>query len=96
MALRSAFEGGAPLLFGAMSGWLGGGGQGLMWTFLLMLFPMLLAGCVVVPGLRTYPRDVATAAASAEATSAEERDSARAPARKSQPGRDLTDDVAEP
>lgn len=65
MALRAAFEGGAPLLFGAMSVWLGGGTQGLMWTFLIMLIPMLIAASLVVPALRTYPRDVATAALSA-------------------------------
>ena len=73
MALRSAFEGIAPLLFGAMSGWLGGGQQGLMWTFLLMLIPMLAAAFLVLPGRRSYPRDVATAAASAEATAKSER-----------------------
>jgi hypothetical protein len=67
-ALRTTFEGGAPLLFGAVSVWLGGGSNGLMWTFLLMLFPMLLAAFLVLPGMRTYPRDVATAAASVEAT----------------------------
>ena len=67
-ALRTTFEGGAPLLFGAISVWLGGGASGLMWTFLLMLFPMLVAAALVLPGMRTYPRDVATAAASVEAT----------------------------
>jgi hypothetical protein len=68
MALRSVFEGGAPLLFGAMSQWLGGGSRGLMWTFLIMLVPMLIAGALAVPGRHTYPRDVATAAASVAAT----------------------------
>ncbi len=68
MALRAAFEGGAPLLFGAMSVWLGGDTVGLKWTFLIMLFPMLIAAGLVVPGLRTYPRDVMTAAELAEAT----------------------------
>jgi len=68
MALRLAFEGSAPLLFGAMSGWLGGGEKGLMLTFLLMLTPMLMASLVAVPARRTYPRGVATAAASVEAT----------------------------
>jgi hypothetical protein len=67
-ALRTTFEGGAPLLFGAVSVWLGGGATGLMWAFLLMLFPMLLAASLVLPGMRTYPRDVATAAASVEET----------------------------
>ncbi|HVS77107.1 MAG TPA: MFS transporter [Steroidobacteraceae bacterium] len=67
MALRSTFEGGAPLLFGAMSEWLGGGQHGLMWTFLIMLIPMLLASFLGVSARRTYLRDVATAAASSRA-----------------------------
>jgi len=73
VALRSVLEGGAPLLFGALSGWLGGGAPGLMWTFLLMLMlvPMLIAGSLALPAMRSYPIDVATAAASA--TSVESR-----------------------
>ncbi len=67
MALRSTFEGGAPLLFGAMSGWLGGGQRGLMWTFLIMLVPMLVASLLGVSARKTYLRDVATAAASSRA-----------------------------
>jgi MFS family permease len=67
MALRSAFEGGAPLLFGALSEWLGGGRSGLMWTFLIMLAPMLVAGLLGVTARKTYLRDVATAAASSRA-----------------------------
>ncbi|MGH7074376.1 MAG: MFS transporter [Stellaceae bacterium] len=67
MVLRSSFEGGAPLLFGAMSGWMGGGDRGLMLTFLIMLIPMLVASSLAFPARFTYPRDVATAAASAEA-----------------------------
>jgi predicted MFS family arabinose efflux permease len=66
-ALRTTSDACSPLLFGAMSGWLGGGDQGLMWTFLIMLVPMLAAGLVVLPTLRTYPRDIATAGASVEA-----------------------------
>jgi len=69
MALRAAFEGSAPLLFGAVSGWLGGGAEGLKWTFLIMLTPALAASLLAIPARRTYPRDVATAAASVEATS---------------------------
>lgn len=73
MTLRSLAEGGAPLLFGAISRWLGGGANGLMWTFLIMLLPMILAGSLAIPGRRTYPMDVATAAASVKAIS--EKDS---------------------
>jgi hypothetical protein len=65
-ALRSFFEGGAPLLFGALSDWLGGGASGLEWTFLIMLLPMLAAGALAIAARRSYPRDVATAAASAD------------------------------
>jgi len=67
MALRSTFEGGAPLLFGALSDWLGGGQSGLMWTFIIMLVPMLVASLLGVTARRTYLRDVATAAASSRA-----------------------------
>ena len=67
MALRSTFEGGAPLLFGALSEWLGGGQRGLMWTFLIMLIPMLVASLLGVKARKTYLRDVATAAASSRA-----------------------------
>lgn len=76
MAVRAGFEGSAPLLFGAMSGWLGGDGTGLMWTFLIMLAPMLIAGSLVILGRRSYPRDVATAAASVEAMAEAEAASA--------------------
>jgi MFS family permease len=64
MALRGVCEGGAPVLFGAMSGWLGGGQTGLQWTFLIMLIPVLIAAGLSIPARRSYPRDVATAAAS--------------------------------
>ncbi len=61
MALRGALEGGAPLLVGVVSIWLGGGEIGLQWAFLLMLIPLLVASLLAVPLSRTYPRDVATA-----------------------------------
>ena len=64
MALRGLLEGGAPLLFGAMSVWLGGGTNGLQWTFLIMLIPVIVASSLAIPARRTYPRDVATADAS--------------------------------
>jgi sugar phosphate permease len=55
----------APLLFGAVSDYVfGGRHNSLQWTFVVMLLP-LVASCVILArGLRTYPRDVATAAAS--------------------------------
>ncbi|HJS84824.1 MAG TPA: MFS transporter [Acetobacteraceae bacterium] len=68
MALRATLEGGAPLLFGAVSTWLGGGNTGLEWTYLLMLIPLLIASSLAIPARLTYPRDVATAGASAKNT----------------------------
>jgi predicted MFS family arabinose efflux permease len=68
MALRAILEGGAPILFGAVSGWLGGGENGLKWTYLVMLIPVLVASSLAIPAYKTYPRDVVTAHASAEAT----------------------------
>lgn len=64
MALRGVSEGIAPILFGAMSIWLGGGAAGLRWTFLIMLMPVFVAALLAIPARRTYPRDVATADAS--------------------------------
>jgi MFS family permease len=73
-ALRTTSDACSPLVFGAVSGWLGGGDQALEWTFLLMLIPMAAAGLVVLPCLRTYPRDVATAAASMQAAAGKGRE----------------------
>jgi hypothetical protein len=44
-----------------------GNSAGLEYTFLLFLGTLLIAGLLALAGLRTYPRDVATAAASADA-----------------------------
>ncbi len=67
MALRALLEGGAPILFGAVSDWLGGGNSGLEWTYLIMLIPLLVAASLAIPAYKSYPRDVATAGASADA-----------------------------
>ncbi len=69
MALRATLEGAAPLLFGYVSRWFGGGAEALSWTFLIMLAAMIVAALLAIPARRTYPRDVATAAASIEASS---------------------------
>jgi hypothetical protein len=66
MALRALLEGGAPILFGAVSNWFGGGEVGLKWTYMVMLIPHLAASALAIPAYFSYPRDVATAAASAE------------------------------
>lgn len=74
MALRGIAEGGAPLLFGVVSEWLGGGVSGLEWTFLVMLVPVLIASSLAIPARLTYPRDVATAAKSQKETSKDQED----------------------
>jgi hypothetical protein len=51
----------APLLFGAVSDYIFGGGRsGLQWTFVLMLLPLTASAYFLFRALRTYPRDVAT------------------------------------
>lgn len=66
--LRSTAETVAPVSFGAVSAWLGGtAGGGLRDAFLIFLIPLLAAGLLGFLALRTYPRDVATAAASLRA-----------------------------
>jgi hypothetical protein len=65
--------GGPGSASGGGSGGSGGSGTpaaqaaGLEYTFLLFLIPLLIAGVLALAGLRTYPRDVATATASARA-----------------------------
>jgi predicted MFS family arabinose efflux permease len=81
--LRYALGAAAPVLFGLVSAWLGGtnehsygakhpvsvqGAAGLADAFSLMLFPLFVAGLLILFWARgTYPRDVATAVASDEA-----------------------------
>jgi MFS family permease len=63
--LRTAAQALAPLMFGAVSDYVFGGGRsGLQWTFALMLLPLAASAYFLFTGLRTYPRDVATAAES--------------------------------
>ena len=66
--LRTLAQAFAPLLFGAVSDYVFGGGRsGLQWTFAIMLLPLAASAYFLFRALRTYPRDVATAAASARA-----------------------------
>jgi predicted MFS family arabinose efflux permease len=71
----------APLIFGSVSALLGGphtsggnaavskaNGTALAYTFLIMLVPLAIAGVALLWARRTYPCDVATAAASIDAT----------------------------
>jgi predicted MFS family arabinose efflux permease len=58
----------APLLFGVVSDHVFGGGRtGLQWTFVVMLLPLAGSAALLYRALDTYPRDVASAAASADA-----------------------------
>ncbi|MGH2972306.1 MAG: MFS transporter [Gaiellaceae bacterium] len=64
--LRSLAQALAPLLFGAVSDHVFGGGRaGLQWTFVVMLVPLAASAYLLFRARRTYPRDVATAAANA-------------------------------
>jgi hypothetical protein len=62
--LRTVAQSCAPLLFGATSDIVfGGGSSALHRTFLLMLLPLFASGLVLFRAMGSYPRDVATAAA---------------------------------
>jgi MFS family permease len=59
----------APLLFGAVSDYVFGGGRsGLQWTFAVMLLPLAGSAFFLFKALGTYPRDVASASAAAAHT----------------------------
>jgi predicted MFS family arabinose efflux permease len=61
--LRSLAQALAPLIFGAVSDHVFGGGRGgLQWTFVVMLVPLAGSAYLLFQARRTYPRDVATAA----------------------------------
>jgi MFS family permease len=64
--LRTAAQALAPMLFGVVSDVVFGGGKGaLRWTFLVMLVPLAASAYYLFKAMRSYPRDVATAAAHA-------------------------------
>ncbi|HZD73673.1 MAG TPA: MFS transporter [Actinomycetota bacterium] len=59
---RTLAEGAGPLTFGLLADHVfHGGSGGLELTFLLMLLPLMANGLVLLPALRTYPRDVTSA-----------------------------------
>jgi len=61
--LRTAAQALAPVLFGAVSDYVfGGGTAGLKWTFVVMLIPLSGAAGFLYWATRRYPADVATAA----------------------------------
>jgi MFS family permease len=62
--LRTLAQSVAPPLFGFTADVIFGGGKGaLRWTFLVMLIPLAINAVWLFRATRTYPRDVATAAA---------------------------------
>jgi MFS family permease len=64
-ALRTGCQALAPLMFGVLSDHLFGGGRaGLQWTFIVALAPLAANAVLLISAIRTYPGDVATAAAS--------------------------------
>ncbi len=69
--LRTLLQAAAPLMFGFASEFLPGAQSGpengLEYAFVLFLAVLVLAGLAILPALRTYPRDVATADASIHA-----------------------------
>jgi MFS family permease len=66
--LRTFAQALAPVAFGGISDYVFGGGRsGLQWTFLLMLIPLAASAYFLFRAAKTYPRDVATAAAAARA-----------------------------
>jgi predicted MFS family arabinose efflux permease len=67
--LRSLAMAIAPLLFGAVSDYVFGGGRsGLEWTFIVMLLPLGASAWLLFKARLTYPQDVATAGAVAAAS----------------------------
>ena len=63
--LRTFAQAVAPVAFGGISDYVFGGGRSaLQWTFALMLLPLGASAYFLYKALATYPRDVATAAAS--------------------------------
>ena len=65
--LRTLAQALAPLLFGAVSDHVFGGGRsGLFWTFMIMLVPLAGSAFFLFRALDTYPQDVATAAAAGD------------------------------
>jgi len=82
--LRNLAQSLAPLLFGAMSDYVFGGGRsGLQWTFVVMLVPLAASAVFLYKALPSYPRDVATAAAAFRPPETPPR---RMRPRKEQPG----------
>jgi hypothetical protein len=64
--IRTGAQALAPVLFGAVSQFVfGGGTSGLRWTFVIMMIPLSASALFLFAASRRYPADVATAAAAA-------------------------------
>ena len=62
--IRTGAQALAPVLFGAVSQYVfGGGNSGLRWTFVVMMVPLTASAVFLFAAARRYPADVATAAA---------------------------------
>ena len=76
--LRSLAQALAPLLFGAVSDYVFGGGRsGLQWTFAVMLLPLAASAFLLFKARDTYPIDVASAAATTREAQSRSRSSQR-------------------
>jgi MFS family permease len=72
--LRSLAQALAPVLFGAVSDYVFGGGRsGLQWTFAVMLLPLGASAFLLFKARDTYPVDVASAAATTRAARSRRR-----------------------
>ncbi|HEX6762332.1 MAG TPA: MFS transporter [Gaiellaceae bacterium] len=77
--LRSFAQALAPVVFGAVSDYVFGGGRtGLRWTFIVMLAPLAASAALLFEARKTYPADVATAAAARRAEPAQKETPRRA------------------
>jgi MFS family permease len=62
--VRTGAQAAAPVIFGAFSDYVfGGGTKGLYWTFVVMLVPLAASALYLFSAARRYPVDVATSAA---------------------------------
>jgi hypothetical protein len=66
--IRTGAQALAPVVFGAVSQYVfGGGNSGLRWTFVVMMVPLSASALFLFAAARRYPVDVSTAAAVAAA-----------------------------
>jgi MFS family permease len=78
--IRTGAQALAPVLFGAVSQYVfGGGNNGLKWTFVVMMVPLSASALFLFAASRRYPADVATAAAVAAAAARPRRGGPQAP-----------------